>query len=101
MKHNILTLFLAMLLIIIGTNVSEAAVVINGIYYELNDTYHTASVTYGSTKNKGAIVIPSFVTYSNKTYNVTSIGNSAFYNSSGLTSVTIPNSVTSIGILAF
>ena len=32
---------------------------------------------------------------------VTSIGNSAFYNCSGLTSVTIPNSVTSIGDWAF
>ena len=33
--------------------------------------------------------------------NVTSIGNTAFYNCSGLTSVTIPNSVTSIGYEAF
>ena len=32
---------------------------------------------------------------------VTSIGNSAFYNCSGLTSVTIPDSVTSIGVRAF
>ena len=33
--------------------------------------------------------------------NVTSIGNTAFYNCSGLTSITIPNSVTSIGYEAF
>jgi hypothetical protein len=32
---------------------------------------------------------------------VTSIGNNAFYNCSGLTSITIPNSVTSIGDYAF
>lgn len=32
---------------------------------------------------------------------VTSIGNSAFYDCSGLTSATIPNSVTSIGSYAF
>ena len=32
---------------------------------------------------------------------VTTIGNSAFYNCSGLTSITIPNSVTSIGSSAF
>ena len=45
----------------------------------------------------GAVTIPS--TLGGKP--VTSIGDYAFYNCSGLTSVTIPNSVTSIGSLAF
>ena len=45
--------------------------------------------------------IPESVIYEHKTYNVTSIGGSAFNDCTGLTSITIPNSVTSIGDYAF
>nr|WP_301331755.1 leucine-rich repeat protein [Segatella copri] len=43
------------------------------------------------------IVIPESITFENSLYSVTSIGERAFYWCSSLTSVTIPNSVTSIG----
>ena len=73
---------------------------IDGIYYDFNSA-KTATVTYGNSKYSGSVNIPATVVYSGKTYDVTSIGQSAFYGCSGLTSVTIPNSVTSIGYEAF
>lgn len=77
---------------------------VDGIYYDIHGD--EVSVTYDTgnsigTSYSGAVVIPASVTYEGKTYSVTSIGNSAFYNCSGLTSVTMPESVTSIGRSAF
>ena len=93
-------------------SINASAYDCDGIYYNLNTTDKTASVTYqsvyssGSGYNyssdyKGDVTIPSSFTYNGTTYSVTSIGSNAFYGCSGLTSVTIPNSVTSIGESAF
>ena len=49
----------------------------------------------------GAFAIPESVTYHNKTYTVTEIGESTFENNTYLTNVTIPSSITSIGDKAF
>jgi len=54
----------------------------------------------GSSKYEGNIDIPKSITLDG-IYRVTSIGAWAFYDCSGLTSVTIPNSVTNIGTGAF
>ena len=74
---------------------------VNGIYYGKNSDGKTVYVSSGDNKYSGSVVIPSTVTYSGTTYSVTSINYRAFYNCSGLTSVTIGNSVTSIGYEAF
>ncbi len=76
---------------------------VDGIYYNLNKTDKTASVTKGIYRGiySGNIIIPETIIYDNTTYSVTSIGSLAFDGCTGLTSVVIPNSVTSIGAGAF
>ena len=78
------------------------------LYYEiLAGGTNTLAVTYYSetaaSNNhvSGDVVIPSSVEHNNVTYSVTSIGGSAFYGCSDLTSISIPNSVTSIRDSAF
>ena len=80
--------------------VEEGEFVVDDIYYKIDEN-NTASVIKGNREYSGDIVIPAYVNYGGKTYNVTSIGEDAFNGCSGLTSVTIPNSVTSIGVWAF
>ena len=49
----------------------------------------------------GVVNIPDEVTKDGITYKVTTIGNNAFENCTGLTSVTMGDNVTSIGLFAF
>ncbi len=77
-------------------------VMIDGIRYYLNAVSKKASVIAKSSgKYSDEVVIPESVEHEGTTYSVTSIGEKAFYECSGMTSVTIPNSVTSIGDYAF
>ena len=124
MKQFYLKSFMLLFVTFVGQAVFAYNCQVDGIYYNLDYSNHTASVTNGSKIYMGAVVIPNSFNYNGTTYNVasigrsafsrcesltsiiipnsvTSIGNSAFYNCSGLTSITIPNSVTSIGDNAF
>ena len=80
---------------------------VGGLCYNKNSDGNSVTVTYQSIYSpsysnlSGALTIPPTVLYSNKTYAVTAIGNSAFSGCTGLTSVNIPNSVTAIGNSAF
>lgn len=104
MKKTLL-FFLA---IIIPVMASAFDAYVNGIYYNFISNFNsarTAEVTYSGSNNQdsyfGIVNIPSWVSYLGETYSVTSIGSGAFQNCKDLTSITIPNSVTSIKSSAF
>ena len=71
----------------------------DGIAYRVcSETTDSCEITRRS--YSGKIVIPSTVTYGGRTYTVSAIGESAFSGGS-ITSVTIPETVTRIGMRAF
>jgi hypothetical protein len=106
MKQLNITILLTMLMSIVVTTASAHDAEVDGIYYNLNTSSQTATVTYkGSSWQENeysdGVVIPTSFTYKSVIYTVTSIGAFAFYACRDLTSITIPNSVTSIGEFAF
>ena len=87
--------------VICSISASAYDVEVDGIYYNLVSKGNVAEVTRGnmaySGDYSGDITIPSSIKVNDVEYSVTSIGDRAFYWCTDLTSVTIPNSVTSIG----
>ena len=74
-------------------------ILIDGINYELIPSTHEAMVMYKEGYT-GDITIPATVTYMGMTYAVTSVRNYAF-GGSDVTSITLPEGLTSISDLAF
>ena len=107
------TKYLFLVFLIQFISIPLKAYIIDGIGYEIDEYDNTAYVTYNNTyvdenddlhadpTYSGIIVIKSEITYWDKqTYPVTSIGWDAFIGS-GITSVTIPNSINYIYPRAF
>ena len=85
--------------IVFGNSALAYDVEVGKIYYNLDENNKTAEVTYRYweyNSYSGEIIIPNSIRVNASVYNVTAIGYNALRECSGLTSVTIPNSVTSI-----
>ena len=94
-----------LIFLLMSTNGFAYDVEVGGIYYNLDSNAKTAEVTYKdfniATKSySGTVNIPSSFSYSGINYTVKTIGNACFA-SCKMSSVIIPNSVTSIKLQAF
>ena len=112
-KQSFITILFTLLMSMMGAKVSAHDIAVANtdgktIYYKWINNKTELAVSccgsnYDSYSNEytGNVVIPESVVYEGNTYSVTSISSSAFWDCSGLTSVTIPNSVTSISSFGF
>ena len=106
MKHLLRTLLVAVLCMATSEAFAYYDFYEDGIYYLFKDGGVVVSCVGDPTKSdrnkySGEIVIPETVIHNGLTYNVVGIFTYAFYGCTDLTSITIPNSVTSIGSATF
>lgn len=79
---------------------------VDGIYYNKILQLQEAIVTYygtdyNSAQYSGTVIIPDSVSVDGEKYSVKRIGDYAFYNCTGITEISIPNSITTISNSAF
>ena len=83
-------------------SIQARSFILNGINYNITSAVSPYSVSViTGVKYTGDVVIPLTVSHNDTVFSVTSISSNAFNGSGGLTSVSIPNSVTSLGVGAF
>lgn len=97
MKKQIFKSLFTIACLLFSTNASAYDFEVNGIYYTVESfTKLTCNVVSGEEKYKGDVVIPATVDYNGKTLTVVGIYSLTFWYCSDLTSITIPNTVSSI-----
>ena len=100
MKKKLLLLMLTFFCLMGGSAWAQTSFVQNNLKYTVTSSSTVSVAKDGIHQLSGALTIPSTVTYSGKTYTVTSIPGYAFENQP-ITSVSIPGTVTSLADRAF
>lgn len=103
-QKNFLRFFIAMLGLLMSSTAYSYSFVSEGIYYNILSDKASVEVTYRNTNYDtyiGEVIIPSEVSYNGNTYTVTGIGSRAFYKCSTVTSITLPPTISKIGLYAF
>ena len=89
--------FFLLLTLLLCTSMDWAhAVIVDGINYNIDQSNKTAQVISNYEEYTGDLCIPESISVEGTIYVVTSLGNRCFRGCTGLTSVTISNSVTSL-----
>ena len=83
-------------------NVKEAKAIVDGLYYRINPSSHTAQLTYDDIiytykALSGKVTVPATIEYNSETYDVTSIGNYAFRENTAITEIVLPEGLVTIG----
>lgn len=95
MKHNYQSFVITFLVLLMSTSVFAFDCEVDGIYYS-RLSVDEFEVTYGTNKYTGDVVIPTTVEYKEKQFKVVQIGSNAFKDCTSLTSVIIPQGITSL-----
>jgi hypothetical protein len=108
MKIAIKTIWVFMAMLCISISASAEYITldscdfeVDGLWYSIKSNNTCSVAYYKSDILSGDVIIPETIIYNNSTYSITSIGSGAFFDCSGMTSVTIPSTITSIGSYAF
>ena len=104
MKHNFIKLLAVLMAAFIPAGASAQYFEVGGIVYgvtqgqtaEVQPYYYLLDNPYS-----GAVTIPETVEHDGTTYTVTSLGDEAFYDCGGVSSLTLPATVRSIGSYCF
>lgn len=95
------------LLPVLCLNIVQASTLINGLYYDLDTSSRTATVTYETTGTDNyaslpaSVKIPETVTYNGVTFTVTKIADSAFGYCKSMEEISIPGTVTEVGTTSY
>lgn len=98
-KYQIQKIFFILLMMFINGNLVAVAFEVNGIKYYVEGDYKVSVI--GKSGQMSSLNIPETVQYSNRTYQVVEIAETAFRNCTDIVSVTIPKTIRFVGLDAF